>query len=287
MMRYLWPLCALFLIACGDTDAPYDCDPEWFDCTPVEHDPTCDPEKYDCTPVDNKPACDPEQQDCTGHTPQENPGDTWDGTSVPSKAYMKQAGLIFPEDVNLDELPQFTTTGTYYPAIDETRIPYNELFSEKPRNSYIKDYEEARQHGPSLYEIFNNQGTSQGLQKWTSGDAPFGCGLKAIDQIGHIYYKGEIRENNTFEVKRYAPPTDSWDWICVETPYGAAWLELPQKELQFYQGGSVKDQITCVEDKPWMAISGVNEIGIAPSVRGFTKDTNLERGYPIEECRHL
>lgn len=252
-MKYFLPfalLASLFFVAsCGDP-APGDCDPDLFDCTPIEPEPTCDPEKYDCTPKEqekdknkdqNPPQdCDPQDESCT---PDETPeAFVWDGVSVPTKEQMRSAGVIFPDD------PAFTFSEEWaVPRSTQDEDTYNRL-AQDMHNVANAFRDEVMLHIPFL-ELHMRPNTA--IEEWIIDNERSIINRQHesitewwrttfrenVDQIvSHEYFcvtgafalkDAEHRtmmyryDGDQFRVYK----SEGWKFICLSTPYGGAWVE--------------------------------------------------------------
>lgn len=269
MKRFAWIVCAFSLLAlnaCGDEDAP-----------------ACDDERYDCTPLDDGKQPPGDGQNPPDDSTLPNPPQ-WEEGWVPSKEDLAAIGVVFPED--LDPKPPSTTERSFYsddhPCRDETQTEQ------------------------TAYNLFNcdlgwkffGQSEEEYVAPNDLRDHEYYCEImdrgRHSAPVMHLYDRHEhSRDYDTL----YAPPTDSFDWACIETPYGAAWLPLDdfedaQSNVARWTLGLYKPRIlptTCHQTTSWIAFMGDGRVG--PDTRGhdvlyaYTVGTELDAFKPVTTCQ--
>lgn len=284
---------ALFLAACGDDETPpVECDPEHFDCTPIVTEPTCDPEKFDCTPAET--------------TPKEPAIPAW----VPSKDELRAVGVLFPEDEGFGSRS--------WTAPKESGVWGTDWF-QSARLSGIFGFlyrdcmdDEAHEHEDFGIGCFYQEpvlsGYASAVDYWNSwlgaGDfkayielakaAEYSC-LVEFDWNGLPWHEGPPELVATARLYQWAderatlhaPPTRSEAWTCIETPYGAAWVEAEgareavagDRSLQLAEPLA---RHTCHQTESWIAFTGTGGDRVPPVA--YTAGSRYDAFLPVAGC---
>lgn len=284
----------------------------------------CDETQFDCTPIDDG------NDDSNTQPPNKDPNapPPWPPGWTPSMDELRDAGVVFPEDLDL--------------APETTQIPrivtQPELGDDKYRFIYLFDdfdvFEHCDRQSLQAYErlfctllnTFTRDAYGQmvitGMTKhWTKSARTHICSFLANggDQpnTAQVFYVDWSNGPNAY-VTLYGPPTNSFDWRCIDTPYGAGWIDMPDADANVSVGlredgidleldSSHEGNQTCHPDVPWIAFKSASNPSKTAleragkervpnsgvyyrdykhhTVHGYTPGTWADEVWPIKDCR--